>query len=149
MPKKAVKRSRSKKTKAGSKSSKKAKSKSKKKSVKKVSGSKKAVSKPKEKAEVWIRQEVLGQAPEEHHFILKDGKRLKDIKELIDSLDEMHDDVFRHHVNEFKNDFSTWLTDIFDEKKLAEDIRNIDKQMDMQRKIIDHVMKKIKKLEKK
>ena len=39
--------------------------------------------KPKEKAEVWIRKEAYGQAPEQYHFVLQDGKKLKDLKDYI------------------------------------------------------------------
>jgi len=38
---------------------------------------KKAAEKAVEKVEVTIKSKVLGEAPTEHHFVLKDGKRLQ------------------------------------------------------------------------
>ena len=31
------------------------------------------------KAEIWIKKEVYGEAPEQHHFIVSNGKKLKNL----------------------------------------------------------------------
>ncbi|MBR9706099.1 AAA family ATPase, partial [Candidatus Pacearchaeota archaeon] len=42
-------------------------------------------------------------------FITLDGKSIKNLNQLYSALSEMDDNVFNHHVNENKNDFSNWL----------------------------------------
>lgn len=37
----------------------------------------------------------------------------------------MSDDVFAHHVNSGKNDFSNWLEDVVKHEKLAKDLQNV------------------------
>ena len=93
--------------------------------------------------EVSIKKQVLGQAPEEHHFVLKDGKRLASVLQLVDELETMSEDIFRHHVTFDKNDFSNWLRDVFKEPNLAEEMRHISEQMEAQRVLLKHVMRKI------
>ena len=39
-------------------------------------------------------------------FWVHDGPVLKNVRELYDYLPNMSDDIFRHHVNEERNDFS-------------------------------------------
>jgi hypothetical protein len=34
----------------------------------------------------------------------------------------MNDDSYRHHVTPLKNDFSTWVRDVFGDDKLANDL---------------------------
>ena len=99
---------------------------------------------PKTHVEVSIRKKIAGQAPEEYHFILQDGRKLRDMLELVDSLEHMNDDVFRHHVNEIHNDFSTWVKDIFNEHELADEMAKINNKVDTQIAVMKHLLKKIK-----
>lgn len=55
----------------------------------------------------------------EHYFYLNNGKKLKNIAELMESLKDMHQDLFSFHVNEQHNDFASWIRDVFGEKELA------------------------------
>ena len=98
--------------------------------------------------EVTIRKKVLGDAPEEHHFVLRDGKRLRNLFELVDELETMHDDVFGHHVCEFHNHFANWVKDVFNEHELAEEIKNIENRMEMQRALIRKLVKEVMELKK-
>ncbi len=82
------------------------------------SGSKKQL----QSVEVIIRKKILGEAPVEHHFVVADGKKLKNIMELADALETMSEEIFRHHANEFRNDFSSWVKDVFYDHSLADDI---------------------------
>jgi hypothetical protein len=75
--------------------------------------------------EVIIRKKALGEAPEEHHFILSDGRKLKSLLELADAVHEMSDDMFRSHVNDARNDFSNWIKDIFEEPILADELKRV------------------------
>ena len=55
----------------------------------------------------------------QHNFYLNNGKKLKNIAELMESLKHMDQDLFSFHVNEQHNDFASWIRDVFGEKELA------------------------------
>lgn len=99
---------------------------------------------PKVHVEVSIRKKIAGQAPEEYHFVLADGRKLKDMLELVESMETMTEDVYRHHASEMKNDFSSWVRDIFDEHELADEIAKINNKVDTQMAIMRHLLKKIR-----
>jgi len=103
------------------------------------------VSKPKETVEIVIRKKILGEAPTEKHFIVSDGKKLKNVKDLIDSLETMNDDTFRYHANEFKNDFATWLRDVFSHENLARDMEMVKHRLEAQRVLMKKLMDDIEK----
>lgn len=60
----------------------------------------------------------------EHYFYLNNGKKLKNIAELMENLKHMDQDLFSSHVNEQHNDFASWIRDVFGEKELARRIRD-------------------------
>ena|SRR3989338_1302787 len=60
-------------------------------------------------------------APEQC-FWVNNGPILKNIEELANALPDMAEDTFRHHVNNEKNDFSSWVRDIIGDAKLANDL---------------------------
>ncbi len=95
------------------------------------------------RVEVSIRKKIAGQAPEEYHFVLADGRKLRDMLELVEGLEHMSDDIYRHHVNETRNDFSTWLRDVFNEDELADEIAKINNKVDTQTAVMKHLLKKI------
>ena len=108
----------------------------------------KSASKPKYKfpsqtVEVIIRKKILGEAPEEHHFVVADGKKLKNIIELADALETMSEEIFRHHVNEFKNDFGAWVKDVFYDHSLAEDIYRAKNRFETQIAILRRLVKEL------
>ena len=55
----------------------------------------------------------------QHYFYLNNGKKLKNIAELMESLKYMDQDLFSFHVNKQNNDFANWIRDVFGEKELA------------------------------
>jgi hypothetical protein len=59
----------------------------------------------------------------EHYFYLNNGKKLKNIAELMESLKDMGQDLFSFHVNEQNNDFANWIRDVFGAQELARRIR--------------------------
>ena len=93
--------------------------------------------------EVIIRKKVLGEAPEEHHFVVADGKKLKNIIELADALETMSEEIFRHHVNEVKNDFSAWVKDVFYDHSLADDIARAKNRLETQIVILRRLVKEL------
>lgn len=106
----------------------------------------KNVRKPKKpKVEVIIRKKVLGEAPQEHHFMLRDGKKIKTVYQLIDELEMMNEDLFKHHVNEHRNDFANWIEHVFDERSLADELRYIEDRIDTQRAILKELVRTLTK----
>ena len=93
--------------------------------------------------EVIIRKKVLGEAPEERHFVVADGRKLKNIIELADALETMSEEIFRHHVNEFKNDFSSWVKDVFYDHSLADDISRGKNRLEMQIAVLRRLVKEL------
>ena len=83
----------------------------------------------------------IGQAPPGKHFVLKDGRILKDLVELSHALEHMSDDVFNHHVNVFKNDFRNWVTDVFNEKELASEVEKAKTRNELQLALLRHIVK--------
>ncbi|MBI2659454.1 hypothetical protein HYX05_05145 [Candidatus Woesearchaeota archaeon] len=99
--------------------------------------------KPLQRVEVIIRKKVLGEAPEEHHFVVADGRKLKNIIELADALETMSEEIFRHHANELKNDFSSWVKDVFYDHSLAEDISRAKNRLETQIAILRRLVKEL------
>lgn len=87
---------------------------------------KKPITAKSKKQKVEIKEEQLKEIPkekpDEHFFVLADGKTLKDLADLADALETMSNKTFKHHVNESKNDFSNWVRDVLKEGELAEEI---------------------------
>ena len=89
--------------------------------------------------EILVRK--IGEAPHDKKFVLKDGRLLKDFVELAHALEHMSDDVFNHHVNNFKKDFKKWVEDVFGEKELAAEIAKVKTRSDMQLVVLKHIVK--------
>jgi len=64
-------------------------------------------------------QKFLEAAPEGSEFITADGKGVTTLSEISSSLKDMNEDVYAHHVNSSKNDFATWVGDIFGDYELG------------------------------
>jgi hypothetical protein len=89
---------------------------------------------PKSKKKVEKKNKPVNATPE-HYFILVTGVPLKNLKELANALENMNDWVFNHHVNDARNDFSSWVNEILGEHELAEEIKTMRNMRDMETKI--------------
>jgi len=105
----------------------------------------KRYNKPGEKTmfDVRIQSRKLGEAPKEYHFVLKSGEKLKSIQELAQAMETMGEDVFRHHVTDFRNDFAKWVNDVFNERKLAEELGRVKNKTETELKLLRHIAKKL------
>ncbi|HLG23319.1 MAG TPA: DUF5752 family protein [Candidatus Nanoarchaeia archaeon] len=103
----------------------------------------KARSEPKSSVEIIIKKKILGQAPVENHFVVADGKKLGSVLDLADALETMSEDVFSHHVNDLKNDFSKWVKDVFYDHSLAEDLSRAKTKAESQIAILRRVVKEL------
>ena len=64
---------------------------------------------------------VCDVAPEQC-FWVNNGPILKNIEDLANALSDMNNEIFHHHVNKEKNDFSAWINDVIGDKKLANEL---------------------------
>jgi len=81
-------------------------------SVQKRGGVKKVVSKKRGK-------KVLIIATEDRCFWVNHGPTLKNLLELRDTLLEINENQFKHHVNKVRNDFADWVEGVLQDKKTA------------------------------
>lgn len=68
-------------------------------------------------------QNALKEAPPEHVFLVCDGSRISSLAGLHQALEQMKGEVYAYHASPQRNDFSTWVKDIFGDEKLAADLR--------------------------
>ncbi|MBN1503217.1 hypothetical protein JW930_06780 [Candidatus Woesearchaeota archaeon] len=86
-------------------------------------------------------KKIINARPE-NYFILITGVPLKNIKELVNALENMNDWVFRHHVNSARNDFYTWIKEVLRESTLAQDISTANDSKEMEYKILRYLVDK-------
>ncbi len=99
--------------------------------------------KPKKIECVSIEISILKKAPKKNEFVLADGRKLNDLKELAFALGDMADDVFWHHVNDARNDFASWVDCVFEDKELAEELNKVKDKFNTQLEILKHIVKKL------
>lgn len=98
---------------------------------------------PKRRLEFVYRSREFGKAPVEKRFVLNDGRQIESLFQLIDELETMGEDVFRHHVNEMRNDFANWARDVFTAPSLAEEMQKMRDRIDTQRAIMKHLLRDV------
>jgi hypothetical protein len=98
---------------------------------------------PELQTELITETTVKRDAPETSCFILCNGKPVKNIKELADIMEEIEDQVFNHHVTSDKNDFATWVKDIFKDIELAEKLAGVKDKKHMQLVVYKHIAHKL------
>jgi hypothetical protein len=67
-------------------------------------------------------------APIGKEFFLRDGRVLKDLGETAAAFENMHSEVFNHHVNNEKNDFAMWFLEVLDDHHLAQKLDEVRNQ---------------------
>ncbi len=73
------------------------------------------------------------------YFVFNNGIRVKNLKELAEQLDKIDKKTFGHYVNSKKNDFSNWINHVFNEKKLADELREIKNIEETKSKILEYI----------
>ncbi len=92
---------------------------------------------------------ILSSTSKEELFHLQNGLEITSVEELKKELKNMPEEVFKHHVNKKKNDFSKWIRDVFKDKQLAEKIKKARNKEEMTRIIEERLIEIEKKLLKK
>ena len=54
---------------------------------------------------------ILADVMPEQCFWVNNGPIVRNLNEMANALVDMKDEIFRHHVNEEKNDFGNWVRD--------------------------------------
>lgn len=98
-------------------------------------------SKPVKKVEA--KKKILENAPVEHYFVLCNGQPVKNVKELADVLEEIRDEVFSHHVTQDRNDFATWIHDVFKDIELAKELAGVKDKTQTRIVLYKHLIKKL------
>lgn len=76
-----------------------------------------------------------------NQFFVADGSVIKNVAELVWALDKMHEDTYKFHANNEKNDFSNWVRDIFNEQELAEDLKTSTSRLEAQLAVAKRLLK--------
>ena len=95
----------------------------------------------KPEVKVTVMTKLLGKAPETKSFVLQDGRKLRNVLELIDELETMSEETFRHYVTETENHFANWIEHVFGEKELAGELRHITNKTDSQRAVLKKLVR--------
>lgn len=99
-----------------------------------------------QKIEVHLVRKTLGKTPEEYHFVLHDGRKLKSLYDLVDELETMSEDAFKEYVSDFRNDFANWTRDVFHAPDLAEEMTHVKNKFEAQKAIMKHMLRDVKEL---
>jgi len=75
----------------------------------------------------------------EQYFVFNSGIRVKNLRELAEQLNNINKKTFKHHVNTKKNDFSDWIMHVFNEEKLADELREIKSIEETRNKILKYI----------
>ncbi|MBI3027265.1 hypothetical protein HYY70_04060 [Candidatus Woesearchaeota archaeon] len=68
------------------------------------------------------RKRLLSDVNSENYFRVANGTIVKGLMGLDSSLEGMGEETFRYHVNDYRNDFSTWIRGTINDEKLANDL---------------------------
>ncbi|MDD9954219.1 MAG: hypothetical protein OXR66_07855 [Candidatus Woesearchaeota archaeon] len=79
------------------------------------------------------------EVPDHQYFILANGKPVKHVAELASLLDQLEEHVFDHHVTPDKNDFHSWVKDVFADVQLARKIAGVGSKKRLQLVIYKHL----------
>lgn len=87
------------------------------------------------------KRRTLKRIPKEQYFVLADGTAVGHYLSLADVLEKVEETVLSHHVNEIKNDFASWIDDVFEEKELSKLVKGSKSPEEIRLHIYKHVIK--------
>ncbi len=67
-------------------------------------------------------EKLLANVPEQFTFRSYNGDVYWNLRDLAQAVASMKDTEFTYHVNERKNDFANWVTDVIGDRKLAREL---------------------------
>jgi len=91
------------------------------------------------------KNNLLSNAPEGKHFFVADGSVLRNVWDLVVKLDHLDEKTFKHHVNSERNDFGSWLKDVFKEEHVAAQIAEKRDRKEVQNVILKNLVAELSK----
>ena len=79
-----------------------------------------------------------------HKFVLKDGNKVGNLFDLASAMENMHQETYSFHANEQKNDFSSWIKDVYGEPQIAENVAKAQNRTQAQLEILKALMSRVK-----
>jgi len=88
---------------------------------------------------------IFSDVSDEKSFWVNEGPVVKNLEELTAALRKMKKNVFEHHVDKTKNDFSTWVAEVIGDSALAKSIAKTKTKQTMINKLKERIaaLKKI------
>ncbi len=83
------------------------------------------------------------------YFRLVTGQEIRSIRQLIEIVPTLEEEQYRHHVNEWKNDFYNWITGVFQDAEVADLIRSCGTRDEFQEKLFEYLLEEKRKAQKK
>lgn len=90
---------------------------------------------------IRIKNLTLINAPDEKCFWVKDGKVLRNLRDLRDALKEMDDKTYQYHANKEKNDFAKWVREVLLDSTLANQLEKVRTRKGALKKVEDRLKK--------
>lgn len=81
----------------------------------------------------------------DHYFYLNNNVPIKNLCELSDHLKEIDENTFRNHVNDERNDFSTWVSNTVGDKTLGKKMSELDSKEEMSKAVeirVDYIKRR-------
>ena len=88
------------------------------------------------------KKQVFERVPADRFFVLADGRQVDHYVTLAHLLEDMEEDIIRHHVSELRHDFANWISDVFSEEDLAQKIRVVHDPQKIRLIIYRHIIDK-------
>jgi hypothetical protein len=89
------------------------------------------------------RRKIMRNSSEETKFIQKDGTPIRNVLELSNAMEIMSTEIYTHHVNEQRNDFSNWVRDVMDDRILSKQIQEAKDKTQTQVTILKHLVRNL------
>ena len=93
--------------------------------------------------EVVAVKKLFTEAAPHNQFFVSDGSIIKNVAELVEALEKMHEDTYKSHANEQKNDFGNWVKDVFGQHELAENLKSAASKADAQLAVAKTLLKEL------
>ena len=93
-------------------------------------------------------KKILSNVHPDFSFKLKDGGELNNLGGLLQSLNDMDDDTFFHHVTTNKNDFANWVKNVLKDEELAEELSYCNDRVHMEKVISNRILDLHEKIQK-
>ncbi len=84
---------------------------------------------------------ILDDVPEENNFHVANGMIVRNLNDLCAILDLIDKKAFNKHVNKEKNDFASWIENVYQDEKFANSLRKTKSQRNMLAKVKFYIKK--------